>query len=77
MLPTVKTKKAKTLQDLVLMVYGQTKIGKSKFCSHFPNPLFLSGQGAYSWLELYNQSLSNWGGLPYCLRRFDPARPRI
>jgi len=42
MLPTAKTQPKPNLADLTVLVYGQTKIGKSTFCSQSDDALFLA-----------------------------------
>jgi hypothetical protein len=42
MLPTAKTQAKPALADMTVLVYGQTKIGKSTFCSQADGALFLA-----------------------------------
>ena len=41
-LPTAKTQPKPDLADLTVLVYGQTKIGKSSLCSRAESVLFLA-----------------------------------
>ena len=42
LLPTAKTAPKPDLADLTVLMYGQTKSGKSEFCSHTESALFLA-----------------------------------
>ena len=42
LLPTTKTAPKNTLADLTVLVYGQTKIGKTTLCSQADGALFLA-----------------------------------
>ena len=39
-------KKVPSLSELIIVVYGEKKVGKSTFASRFPNPLFLDCEDA-------------------------------
>ena len=44
LLPTTRTAPKNTLADLTVLVYGQTKIGKTTLCSQADGALFLRSE---------------------------------
>ncbi|MBM3740653.1 MAG: hypothetical protein FJW39_33305, partial [Acidobacteria bacterium] len=59
MLPTVKTQPKPNLADLTVLVYGQTKIGKSTFCSNSEGALFLATEPGLNSLDVYQVPLQS------------------
>jgi hypothetical protein len=60
MLPTQKTPKKTNLSDLTVLVYGQTKIGKSTWCSHAEGALFLATEPGLNHLEVFQIPIATW-----------------
>ena len=52
-LPTAKTQPKPDLADLTVLVYGQTKIGKSTFCAQSEGALFLATEPGLNALDVY------------------------
>ena len=63
MLPTAKTQPKPDLADLTVLVYGQTKIGKSTFCSNSEGALFLATEPGLNALDVYQVPLQSWDDL--------------
>ncbi len=63
MLPTAKTNPKPDLADLTVLVYGQTKIGKTTFCSNSEGALFLATEPGLNALDVYQVALQSWGDL--------------
>ena len=63
MLPTAKTQAKPDLADLTVLVYGQTKIGKSTFCSQAAGALFLATEPGLNALEVYQIPAQSWDDL--------------
>ena len=63
MLPTAKTQPKPNLADLTVLVYGQTKIGKSTFCSNSEGALFLATEPGLNALDVYQAPLQSWDDL--------------
>jgi hypothetical protein len=63
MLPTAKTNPKPDLADLTVLVYGQTKIGKSTFCSNSEGALFLATEPGLNALDVYQVALQSWDDL--------------
>jgi len=59
-IPTQKTKTSLELGDQFITIYGQPKIGKSTFASHFPNALFAATEPGLNFLEVYQVQVSDW-----------------
>lgn len=62
-LPTAKTQPKPDLADLTVLVYGQTKIGKSTFCSHAEGALFLATEPGLNSLDVYQAPIQSWEDL--------------
>lgn len=60
MLPTRKTKPSTKFEDMITLIYGAPKVGKSTFCSQFEAPLFLDSEAGLRSLETYNVSVGCW-----------------
>jgi hypothetical protein len=60
MLPIEKTKPKATLSDLITLVYGRAKIGKSTFCSKAPDALFLACEPGLNSLEVFQVPITTW-----------------
>ncbi|MCL4852308.1 MAG: AAA family ATPase [Bryobacteraceae bacterium] len=63
MLPTTKTQPKPELADLTVLVYGQTKIGKSTFCSQADGALFLATEPGLNALDVYQVAIQSWDDL--------------
>jgi len=63
MLPTAKTQPKPNLADLTVLVYGQTKIGKSTFCSQGEDALFLATEPGLNSLSVYQTPIQSWDDL--------------
>lgn len=59
-LPTAKSKPRQTLGDLTILLYGPPKIGKSTFCSHVDNGLFLATEPGLNSLEVFQAPCATW-----------------
>jgi hypothetical protein len=62
-LPTTKTQPKPDLADLTVLVYGQTKIGKSTFCSQSESALFLASEPGLNSLDVYQAPIQSWEDL--------------
>jgi hypothetical protein len=62
-LPTAKTQPKPDLADLTVLVYGQTKIGKSTFCSQAEGALFLATEPGLNSLDVYQAPIQSWEDL--------------
>ena len=60
MLPTAKTQPKPDLADLTVLVYGQTKIGKSTFCAQSDRALFLATEPGLNALDVYQVPVQTW-----------------
>jgi len=60
MLPTTKTPPKKDLADLTVLQYGRSKSGKSEFCSHAENALFLATEPGLNALEVFQMPIETW-----------------
>ena len=60
LLPTQKTPPKPNLSDLTVLCYGPTKIGKSTWCSHAENTLFLSTEPGLNSLEVFQVPIHTW-----------------
>ncbi|MCZ2076067.1 MAG: ATP-binding protein [Bryobacterales bacterium] len=63
LLPTAKTQPKPNLADLTVLVYGQTKIGKSTFCSNADGALFLATEPGLNALDVYQVPIQSWDDL--------------
>jgi len=62
-LPTAKTEPKPNLGDLTVLVYGQTKIGKSTFCSQSEGALFLATEPGLNALDVFQVPIQSWDEL--------------
>jgi hypothetical protein len=62
-LPTAKTPPKPALADLTVLLYGQTKAGKSEFCSHAEGALFLATEPGLNSLDVYQVPIQSWEDL--------------
>ncbi|MBI4902881.1 MAG: ATP-binding protein [Acidobacteria bacterium] len=60
LLPTTKTQPKPDLADLTVLVYGQTKIGKSTLCSQADGALFLATEPGLNALDVYQVPIQSW-----------------
>ena len=63
MLPTQKTPPKPNLNDLTVLVYGPSKIGKSTWCSQADNALFLATEAGLNNLDVYQAPIATWDEL--------------
>ena len=63
MLPLQKTPPKKQLADFTVLLYGKSKFGKSEWCSHADNALFLATEAGLNSLEAFQLSISKWEDL--------------
>jgi hypothetical protein len=63
MLPTQKTPPKKSLNDLTVLLYAQSKFGKSSFCSHADGALFLATEAGLNNLEVFQVPIATWEDL--------------
>lgn len=59
-LPQAKTEIKPNVSDLTVLVYGIPKIGKSTFCSHAENALFIATEPGLNHLEVYQAPVTSW-----------------
>lgn len=62
-LPTAKTQPRPDLADLTVLIYGQTKVGKSTFCSQSEEALFLATEPGLNALDVYQVPIQSWDDL--------------
>ncbi len=62
-LPTAKSQPKPNLADLTVLAYGQTKIGKSTFCSESEGALFLATEPGLNALDVYQVPIQSWDDL--------------
>ncbi len=60
MLPSQKTSPKTSLNDLTVLVYGPSKIGKSTWCSHADGALFLATEAGLNNLDVYQVPIATW-----------------
>jgi len=63
MLPTKRTPSKTSLSDLSILCYGRTKAGKSTWCSHSPDALFLATEPGLNHLDVYQVPINSWDDL--------------
>ena len=63
LLPTTKTAPKNSLTDLTVLVYGQTKIGKTTLCSQAEGALFLATEPGLNALDVFQVPILNWDDL--------------
>jgi len=59
-LPTEKTKPRKSLADYTVLVYGETKAGKTSWCAQADGALFLATEPGLNALETYQIPITCW-----------------
>lgn len=60
MLPTVKSTPITDISGITMLLYGPPKVGKSTFCSRFPNGFFVATEPGLNHLETYNLRADTW-----------------
>ena len=73
-LPTTKTPPKPNLSDLTVLLYGQTKAGKSEFCSHADGALFLATEPGLNALDVYQVPIQTWEDLLAVCREVSEAK---
>lgn len=59
-LPKQKTSIKTNFGSMKTLIYGNSKIGKSTFCSHIPDALFVATEDGLSYLEVCAVRISTW-----------------
>ena len=59
-LPTTKSKPVTDIHEYSFLIYGQPKSGKSTFCSHFDDAIFIATEPGHKFLEVYKVSPKSW-----------------
>ncbi len=59
-LPKEKTKVKEDLSAYTILIYGQTKIGKSTWASKFPDAVFMATEAGLNSLEVYSDYVKSW-----------------
>ena len=59
-LPTEKSPRRTGLQDLSVLLYGPSKVGKSTFCSQADGALFLATEPGLNSLDVFQVSVTSW-----------------
>ncbi len=60
MLPEKKSSSKKNFSDLTTLIYGNAKIGKSTFCSHYDDVLFLATEPGLNLMCVYKVDIQDW-----------------
>jgi len=63
LLPSAKTAPKPNLADLTVLAYGQTKIGKSTFCSNSESAVFLATEPGLNALDVFQVPIQSWDDL--------------
>ncbi len=63
LLPIAKTAPKPNLADLTVLAYGQTKIGKSTFCSNSESAVFLATEPGLNALDVFQVPIQSWDDL--------------
>jgi AAA domain len=74
MLPKTKTPPKPNLADLTVLVYGQTKIGKSTFCSQSDHALFLATEPGLNALDVYQVPVQSWEELSAACKEMEEGQ---
>jgi len=59
-LPTEADEPVEDLSQLLIMIYGENKIGKTSLCSMFPDPLFLMFEPGGTGLRIKKRQVNSW-----------------
>ncbi len=62
-LPKEKTPPKESLSDLSILLYSRAKQGKSSFCSHAPDAVFLATEPGLNHLDVYQVPINSWEDL--------------
>lgn len=75
-LPTAKQQPLSDIDRITMLLYGPPKVGKSTFCSRFPNAFFLATEPGLNHLETFNLRADTWDEALAILADLeaDPAR---
>ena len=60
LLPTTKKKIKKDINNQIITIYGNIKIGKSSFAAEMDSPLFISTEPGLNALEVFEAPCENW-----------------
>jgi hypothetical protein len=76
LLPSAKTAPKPNLADLTVLTYGQTKIGKSTFCSNSESAVFLATEPGLNALDVFQVPIQSWDELlATCAEIIDGKHP--
>ena len=59
-LPTEKSLPVNFIGGYAILISGEKKIGKTTFCSHFPDTLFLMFEAGSKKLSVYQKTVNSW-----------------
>jgi hypothetical protein len=59
-LPTEPTPRKTDLSQSTILVFGDVKIGKTEFSSHFPDSIFLAAEAGQGGIECYRVAIDSW-----------------
>lgn len=59
-LPTAKTPPKRSLSDVSILLYGNSKLGKTTWASQAPDAIFLATEPGLNALEVYQQPIRSW-----------------
>lgn len=74
MLPQSKTPPKSNLSDLTVLVYGNTKIGKSTLASQAEDALFLACENGLNHLEVFQVPISSWDDMLTACREISEGK---
>jgi hypothetical protein len=60
LLPTIKSTVRTALQNLSVLLYGPSKVGKSTWCSQIPDALFIATEPGLGSLEVFQVPVRSW-----------------
>jgi hypothetical protein len=60
LLPTEPTPPKRHLSDFSILTYGDVKLGKTEFASHFPDSVFLAAEAGQGGIECYRVAIDTW-----------------
>ena len=58
--PLIESNPKKLIEDFLIFIYGRVKIGKSEFCSHISNSLFLETEPGLKFLKVKKMKIASW-----------------
>ena len=73
-LPKEKSQPMPNLSDYSILLYGREKIGKTTFCSQFPDAFFLMFEPGGKALSIYKQDIKSWVDFKKCLNLLSESK---